>query len=106
FQAEDGIRAFHVTGVQTCALPIYEIRSENYRSRYYLRAAHIDPGTNRMRDVVIYDLSVPSEPRTVYADSGHLTFSEDQTNLLMRSEERRVGKERRRRRWREQHIDT
>src|SRR5690606_40625191 len=25
FQAEDGIRDFHVTGVQTCALPIYEI---------------------------------------------------------------------------------
>src|SRR5690606_40652112 len=23
-QAEDGIRDFHVTGVQTCALPIYE----------------------------------------------------------------------------------
>src|SRR5690606_39355887 len=23
FQAEDGIRVFHVTGVQTCALPIY-----------------------------------------------------------------------------------
>src|SRR5690606_41145988 len=35
FQAEDGIRDFHVTGVQTCALPIYHlidqpiIRSEN-----------------------------------------------------------------------------
>src|SRR6266511_5752429 len=25
-QAEDGIRAFHVTGVQTCALPIYPPR--------------------------------------------------------------------------------
>src|SRR5690606_40567782 len=25
FQAEDGIRDFHVTGVQTCALPIYII---------------------------------------------------------------------------------
>src|SRR5690606_18758153 len=25
FQAEDGIRDFHVTGVQTCALPIYYI---------------------------------------------------------------------------------
>src|SRR5207302_3374728 len=25
FQAEDGIRAFHVTGVQTCALPIYSV---------------------------------------------------------------------------------
>src|SRR5690606_39592425 len=24
FQAEDGIRAFHVTGVQTCALPILD----------------------------------------------------------------------------------
>src|SRR5690606_39878865 len=23
FEAEDGIRAFHVTGVQTCALPIF-----------------------------------------------------------------------------------
>src|SRR5690606_40933564 len=23
FQAEDGIRGFHVTGVQTCALPIF-----------------------------------------------------------------------------------
>src|SRR5690606_9824772 len=27
FQAEDGIRDFHVTGVQTCALPIYAISS-------------------------------------------------------------------------------
>src|SRR5690606_21923002 len=25
FQAEDGIRDFHVTGVQTCALPIYAV---------------------------------------------------------------------------------
>src|SRR5690606_20551063 len=25
FQAEDGIRDFHVTGVQTCALPIYTL---------------------------------------------------------------------------------
>src|SRR5690606_40022110 len=25
FQAEDGIRDFHVTGVQTCALPIFAV---------------------------------------------------------------------------------
>src|SRR5690606_40977135 len=25
FQAEDGIRGFHVTGVQTCALPIWAV---------------------------------------------------------------------------------
>src|SRR5690606_39866190 len=28
FQAEDGIRDFHVTGVQTCALPICEVHEE------------------------------------------------------------------------------
>src|SRR5690606_40453129 len=29
FQAEDGIRDFHVTGVQTCALPISRIEPES-----------------------------------------------------------------------------
>ena len=28
FHAEDGIRAYDVTGVQTCALPIYEARAK------------------------------------------------------------------------------
>src|SRR5690606_40499793 len=32
FQAEDGIRDFHVTGVQTCALPISETASRTTRS--------------------------------------------------------------------------
>src|SRR5690606_39504015 len=31
FQAEDGIRDFHVTGVQTCALPICNSTSNNKR---------------------------------------------------------------------------
>src|SRR5690606_39933701 len=31
FQAEDGIRDFHVTGVQTCALPIWPGRSGGRR---------------------------------------------------------------------------
>src|SRR5690606_40321756 len=31
FQAEDGIRDFHVTGVQTCALPIFS-RTMNWRA--------------------------------------------------------------------------
>src|SRR5690606_39339577 len=30
--AEDGIRAFHVTGVQTCALPIFYGRSDDEQS--------------------------------------------------------------------------
>lgn len=63
---------------------INEISTDHgYRTRYYLRAARIDPQTNRMEDVVIYDLSLPDEPRTVYADSGQLAFSEDRTNLLL-----------------------
>src|SRR6266511_5322693 len=32
FQAEDGIRGFHVTGVQTCALPISRGPDENYEN--------------------------------------------------------------------------
>src|SRR5690606_40232602 len=32
FQAEDGIRAFHVTGVQTCALPIYPANDNNVQA--------------------------------------------------------------------------
>src|SRR5690606_40578451 len=30
FQAEDGIRDFHVTGVQTCALPILLFKGKRY----------------------------------------------------------------------------
>src|SRR5690606_39767453 len=37
FQAEDGIRDFHVTGVQTCALPIFglfnNINQQNFGSQ-------------------------------------------------------------------------
>src|SRR5690606_40416875 len=34
FQAEDGIRDFHVTGVQTCALPIFDpAKSEEFQFR-------------------------------------------------------------------------
>src|SRR5690606_40005437 len=32
-QAEDGIRDFHVTGVQTCALPIFSKQRENLSGR-------------------------------------------------------------------------
>src|SRR5207302_6748597 len=39
FQAEDGIRDFHVTGVQTCALPIYKTPNQPRRGHA------VDPGT-------------------------------------------------------------
>src|SRR5690625_7396335 len=64
FQAEDGIRDGHVTGVQTCALPIYGPRPCGGRSR---RGSHRRTVGRAVRR---------SSPRA-------------------RSEERRVGKERR-----------
>src|SRR5690606_39547348 len=41
FQAEDGIRAFHVTGVQTCALPISSAAGHGHRAvvAWYTEAA-------------------------------------------------------------------
>src|SRR5690606_40283738 len=36
FQAEDGIRDFHVTGVQTCALPILKLSWEVARHSWRL----------------------------------------------------------------------
>src|SRR5207302_4265815 len=37
FQAEDGTRGFHVTGVQTCALPIYPRPSRTQHYFHYSR---------------------------------------------------------------------
>src|SRR5690606_41021315 len=43
FQAEDGIRDFHVTGVQTCALPICRESSERSYRRTTVATSHIPP---------------------------------------------------------------
>src|SRR5256885_12703298 len=77
FQAEDGIRDYKVTGVQTCALPIYRRRRPER-----------DRGLRRLPDalpaLIVRD-AVPG------AEEGlRLRAVED---LRDRSEERRVGKE-------------
>jgi lipopolysaccharide export system permease protein len=41
---------------------------------YFIRAGVIEPLTGRMRDVTIYDLSLPTARRIVYADSGTMAF--------------------------------
>src|SRR5439155_18017812 len=45
FQAEDGIRDGHVTGVQTCALPIFAF-SEGARGAAQRVESHADPATD------------------------------------------------------------
>src|SRR3712207_7051960 len=80
FQAEDGIRDIGVTGVQTCALPIYA-------------------GGDPMRLVVADDTMLTREGIVrLLRDAGHdvVGQAEDADGLLRdtrRSEERRVGKE-------------
>src|SRR5690606_40890691 len=50
FQAEDGIRDFHVTGVQTCALPIYKWPMMSLGNTY--NEQELKDFDNRVRKVV------------------------------------------------------
>ena len=50
---------------------------------YYLRAARIDPLSNRMWDVSIYDVSNPNVVRSIYADSGIAQFNASRTDMVL-----------------------
>jgi len=62
---------------------INQVQQRDLSSRYFVQAAQIDPATNRLRDIVIYDLSLPGRDRTVYADSGRMAFNRERTNLFL-----------------------
>src|SRR5690606_41037916 len=88
FQAEDGIRDFHVTGVQTCALPIYHDRDDlqDDISVLHQREPSVchSPSNRRCKPNISRSSSgsawsYPSRCRIPWVSS--------------RSEERRVGKE-------------
>ncbi|MEK6768983.1 MAG: LptF/LptG family permease, partial [Gemmatimonadota bacterium] len=49
--------------------------------QFFLRAGRIDQATDRLRDVVIYDLGNLDRRRTIYADSGYMRFNTDRTDL-------------------------
>src|SRR5690606_41036489 len=96
FQAEDGIRDFHVTGVQTCALPI---------SRFLERIGH--PAADHARRcgpvlsgwpgaAPIPSVQTPSSSLPCEYETGR---NRKTTRDPSRSEERRVGKEWRSRWW-------
>jgi lipopolysaccharide export system permease protein len=53
------------------------------RARYYLQAGDIHSGTNRLKDVVIWDFSEVGRNRTVYADSGVMGFNQEHTDLFL-----------------------
>src|SRR5690625_6088420 len=88
FQAEDGIRGGHVTGVQTCALPIFRPsggRAPRPSARVCAKMEGMDPHS---------DSSVMHGEYKVRG--GKLVATEVTAE---RSEERRVGKECRPRAW-------
>src|SRR5690606_40047430 len=79
FQAEDGIRDFHVTGVQTCALPICFHRNQAHAVAF--------GGSHQ---------SIASFSGMAGLQTVHRLIAEQQqvtVRLTDRSEERRVGKE-------------
>src|SRR5690606_40012628 len=78
FQAEDGIRDFHVTGVQTCALPILIL----FGTRYTARGAMPSITSSKLSKSTLTNL------RSFILGSGWSGWPLKSP----RSEERRVGK--------------
>src|SRR5699024_12226779 len=105
FQAEDGIRGRNVTGVQTCALPIFVGESGSGKSTLLSAiSGRLMPDSG-----VVNYISESGESQDLYRQS-----EADRRKVLRteRSEERRVGKEGNSRAWqvwrqtREQDRDT
>src|SRR5690606_40376177 len=94
FQAEDGIRDFHVTGVQTCALPIFptfhRVPAADAVAHlvrwFWIPRWQLAPGRTSRQEV----LTFPASNLTVEPDG--VGISGPTTRI--RSEERRVGQER------------
>src|SRR5690606_39789340 len=85
FQAEDGIRDFHVTGVQTCALPILSF----FILQIYAKNISILKLLIEMEyEFYIDDLKVDA----VTSGNDYMVFINGEY-IGKRSEERRVGKE-------------
>lgn len=60
-----------------------QVINEVSPGKLFLRANHLDPASNRMREVTIYDMSDPTRRRTIYADSGNIVLARNMSDLLM-----------------------
>src|SRR5437773_9062272 len=85
FQAEDGIRDRDVTGVQTCALPIYRGRG--------LRDDEKATPVGSICDGASEETERETGDRAGEADEAEVERGELRGPVADRSEERRVGKE-------------
>src|SRR5690606_40668188 len=98
FQAEDGIRDFHVTGVQTCALPI--CRPLNGQHSVFVLSGQVQWDTGPKGRVAagmdLFNKGSLASVNAELADSDRWALT--QVGVHGRSEERRVEKEGRSRR--------
>src|SRR5690606_40161387 len=89
FQEEDGIRDFHVTGVQTCALPIC---LENELAQLKAQAADINTDVQDKEELFEsidrLGKSIDEKIEEILEEIRPEAFA-----VVKRSEERRVGKE-------------
>src|SRR5690606_40492316 len=85
FQAEDGIRDFHVTGVQTCALPIL---ARNLTDGVPMATPVFDGATEAEIKRMLELADLPQSGQTILHDG-----RTGEPFERPRSEERRVGKE-------------
>ena len=67
--------------------PTFQLReqviNEVVAGQFFLRAARIDPATNALSDVTIYDLQDPDRRRIIMADSGRMAYSPGGTDLYL-----------------------
>src|SRR5207253_7416756 len=87
FQAEDGIRDGHVTGVQTCALPIF-ILDQDQETLIKLRGKSF---TSYAEKFIPPAVLAKQYLGNILTNMG--TFLRMDFHMKSRSEERRVGKE-------------
>src|SRR5690606_40266652 len=89
FQAEDGIRDFHVTGVQTCALPISRNSSITTRSH---ATAWARASSRSAVTTTPLPAARPSSLTTYGGPKASSAAAASAGVVQTRSEERRVGK--------------
>src|SRR5690606_40022959 len=92
--AEDGIRDFHVTGVQTCALPIFITSNGFYRFAeiFKLQDKSVWPVTQDKNGGIWLAWAAAQIGKAVYNPQSKVFDWYDGEFTRTRSEERRVGK--------------
>src|SRR6185503_1473179 len=67
--------------------PVFSLKeqviNEVVPGQFFLRAARIDPATNSLNDVTIYDLEDPERRRIITADSGRMAYTPGGTDLYL-----------------------